>query len=58
MAFEKGELKKHLLIRKAVLEAQTDEKHKEADKDAYNYALGQLKAINEIISICEERKRY
>lgn len=51
-------LKEYLLIRKAVLEAQTDEKHKKADADAYNYALGQLKAVKEVIEICENRKRY
>lgn len=53
-----SQLKKHLIIRKAVLEAQTDEKHKQVDKEAYQYALGQLKSINEVIEICEERKRY
>ena len=51
-------LKEYLLIRKAVLEAQTDEKHKQVDRDAYNYALGQLKAVKEVIEICENRKRY
>lgn len=51
-------LKEYLHIRKAVLEAQTDEKHKKADIDAYNYALGQLKAVNDVIEICENRKRY
>lgn len=58
MTNEKGELKKFLQIRKAVLEAQTDEQHARVDKDAYLYASGQLKAINEIIEICENRKRY
>ena len=41
MANEKGELKKFLQIRKAVLEAQTDEQHARVDKDAYLYASGQ-----------------
>ena len=58
MAVEKGELKKFLEIRKAVLEAQTDEQHASVDKDAFLYASGQLKAINEIIEICNNRKRY
>lgn len=51
-------LKEYLVVRRAVLEAQTDEKHKQVDKEAYNYALGQLKAINDVIEICEKRKRY
>lgn len=51
-------LKEFLHIRKAVLEAQTDEKHKQTDKEAYQYALGQLKAIKDVIEICEKRKRY
>lgn len=58
MAVEKGELKKFLKIQKAVLEAQTDERYARVDKDAFLYASGQLKAINEIIEICNNRKRY
>ena len=58
MALEKGELKKFLEIRKAVLETQTDEQHARVDKDAFLYASGQLKVINEIIEICNNRKRY
>ncbi len=51
-------LKEFLTIRKAVLEAQTDEKRQKTDPDAYNYAKGQLKAVNDVIAICEKRKRY
>ena len=51
-------LKEYLLIRKAVLEAQTDDRHKQTDKEAYQYALGQLKAVKDVIEICENRKRY
>lgn len=51
-------LKEYLLIRKAVLDAQTDEKHQRTDKEAYQYAKGQLKAIEDVIAICEKRKRY
>lgn len=55
---DEKKLKEYLIIRKAVLETQTDEKHQKTDPDAYNYAKGQLKAVNEVIEICEKRKRY
>ena len=58
MAEEKGEIKKYLEIRKAVLEAQTDEHHARVNNYAFLYASGQLKAINEVIEICNNRKRY
>ena len=51
-------LKEYLIIRKEVLKVQTTEKNQKADPDAYNYAKGQLKAIEDVIAICEKRKRY
>lgn len=55
---DERKLKEYLIVRKAVLQEQVTEKNQKADPNAYNYAKGQLKAIEDVIAICEKRKRY